>query len=155
MEATINVEALKGNELVAFYNKLTGENVKKFSDRNTGLRRVKAAIAAAKPVEVEAKAKVEATKKDAPSKTFEHGSINRRVRFSASAKAEIKGHRQGTKRATLIKLLGRDKGASMAECEAATGWDYKTCYEGIKLLNTYTGYGLSEDEEGRIRLTLK
>lgn len=72
------------------------------------------------------------------------------------------------KRKTIFEMIQRPQGATFEELQAATGWvtayfqkegktaaeaeqlARKTTYEGIRLLNTYCGYGLKTDAEGRI-----
>jgi hypothetical protein len=79
----------------------------------------------------------------------------RGMRFFFPVADEIKNVRPGTHRATLVELLSTKEGASFEECQAATGWDKKTCYEGIRLLHSYVGYGMTQDAEGRIKLKTK
>lgn len=66
---------------------------------------------------------------------------------------EPKQYRPGTKRAQTIDLLSRPEGATVEEVMEATGWPYATALEGIKLVHTYVGYGLREDDDSRIYLT--
>lgn len=77
----------------------------------------------------------------------------RRKPFDLKPSKQVKEFREGTKRATLIKLL--KKGASFEACMKATGWNHATCYEGIKLLNTKVGFGITESNKGVIRLVTK
>lgn len=81
------------------------------------------------------------------------GPVIDRKPFEFPAMKEIKSHRPGTKRAKTIELLSRKEGASIEEVMDANGWDKPTALEGVKLLHSYLGYGLTEDEEQRIYLT--
>lgn len=58
--------------------------------------------------------------------------------------------RPGTKRKRTFDLLSRPGGATVEEVREATGWNHDQALEGIKLLNIYSGYGLREDDEGRV-----
>jgi hypothetical protein len=104
------------------------------------------------------KAEPKAKAKAAPKPKAEKKVIERKprgMRFFFPVADEIKNVRPGTHRATLVDLLSRKEGASFEECQAATGWDKKTCYEGIRLLHSYVGYGMTQDAEGRIKLKTK
>lgn len=77
----------------------------------------------------------------------------RRKLFNLPVRAHAKPHREGTKRAIIIDMLGRPNGASFEEVQAACGWDQRTTYEGIKLVHVHLGYGMEETaESGKIRL---
>lgn len=156
-----NVETLSLSQLVALYNELTGEKVKKFSDRKSGIRRVQAAMDKAGGIRV-AKAETIATAygaspakvkevaaKARPASTLD-GPARRKLISFPEAKA-IKPHRTGTKRSQIIDLLR--KGATIQQVMDATGWGYKDAYDGIKLLNVYLGHGLEENVNGVITLT--
>lgn len=71
----------------------------------------------------------------------------RGFRFKFMKRDEIKKVKEGSKRAVLLDLLKREGGATFDECMAATGWNRKDCYEGIRLLHYYVGYGLNQDEK--------
>lgn len=73
--------------------------------------------------------------------------------FNRAPKEFAIATRPGTKKALLIDLLSRPEGATFEECREATGWQgYKQLYESIHVLNAVLGYGLTEGEDGRIRL---
>lgn len=83
----------------------------------------------------------------------------RGMRFVFPAGDEIKPVREGTFRAKLVELFSKAPGATFEEAMAATwgskeGMDpevaKKTCYEGIRLLHYYVGYGMKQDADGRI-----
>ncbi len=70
---------------------------------------------------------------------------------------EPKPVREGTHRYTLVQLMSRREGATFEELLAAT-WakekemdpaiQSKTCYEAIRLIHYYTGYGMRQTESG-------
>lgn len=85
--------------------------------------------------------------------------------FPLNDPKEIKSVRANTNRGILVKML--TKGATFEDCLAATNWgekrkDFndekarKACYEAIRLIHTYVGYGMKQDAEtGIIRLITK
>jgi hypothetical protein len=79
------------------------------------------------------------------------GEPQNRKRFDWPPRGEVKKHRVGTKRAKALALLLRPEGATLEEVQETCGWDAANAYEGIKLLHGYLGYGVREDEQGRIR----
>lgn len=153
------IETMSGPELLRTFNELTGQSVKKFSDRKTGIARTIKALEATqnvvggpRPAIVDGAVKVSAPAKAAPSKPSPKASKARRKRLELPARSAQKPHREGTNRAKLVQMLHR--GATIEECMEKTGWDYRNTYEGIRILHTYLGYGLQEDEQGVIRLTV-
>jgi len=76
----------------------------------------------------------------------------RGFRFVFPKKDEIKTAREGSKRAQVVALLSRPEGATLAEIMTETGWDEKNAYEGTRLVHFYLGYGMKQDENGRVRL---
>jgi hypothetical protein len=78
--------------------------------------------------------------------------VQRKVRFNKPARPPIRNYRKGSKRGKLIGLLSRPEGATFNEIMEEIGWEYKVAYENVVLVNTYTGYGLSEGDDGRIRI---
>lgn len=79
-------------------------------------------------------------------------SVKRQVKFNLPARPPLRNYREGTKRHRLIQLLTRPEGATFDEIQEEIGWTYKVAYENVKLLNDYVGFGLSEDDLGRIRI---
>lgn len=73
-------------------------------------------------------------------------------RFVFPALSVIKTAREGSKRALAIRLLTREEGAKFEDIQAATGWNDKDAYEGIRLVHYYVGYGMAQDEDGTIRI---
>lgn len=70
--------------------------------------------------------------------------------FNMAPQADLKKFREGTKRAKVIELMLKDGGSTFAQIMTETGWDDKTAYEGIRLINLYVGYGLKTSEDGHI-----
>lgn len=97
-------------------------------------------------------------KKAAPAPKEKKAGKPRGKRFVFPQAEELKTKvRSGTNRATLIELMSRREGATFEECLAAT-WgknkdmapeiQAKTCYEAIRLVHYYTGYGMRQTETG-------
>jgi len=141
-----SIATLTGPELITLFNELTGEGVKRFSTRAAGIKRTQAAFQLKVGNE---SVKAQTATKAKPKAT---AGVARRKLISFPVKDLIKKHRPGTRRATTVDMLSRKNGATVQEVMDAINWDYKTAYEGIKLLHVYTGYGLQEDANGRIRL---
>lgn len=166
-ETTFTEERLNGMNsmaLVALYNaiarQLGGEHdkpVNRFSDKKTAVDRI---TKVGKLLEVRdqptPRERSPERSRGTPRQEQPRGARKgREMRFVFPVKGEIKGHRADTHRATLIKLLSQDEGATFVECQEATGWDKKTTYEGIRLLHYYVGYGMRQDDAGRIYLRTK
>lgn len=140
------------DDLLDFYNATTGKRTTKFASRAKGLAQVWALIepqlTAPAPATEEAPALVlEEAPTAAPA--AEKAPKERKVRgfrFKFMKRDEIKGVKEGSKRAKLLALLKQEGGATFEECMAETGWNRKDCYEGIRLLHYYVGYGLNQDE---------
>lgn len=130
----VSARELSGPQLAVLYNELTGKTIKKFRDRQTGISKVTPILLSRIAAQV-------------PSQK-----VVRRVRFNFEFYGRVRNYRQNTKRSLLIGVLSRPEGATFAECQDTTGWNYKVCYENIVLLHTYVGFGISEDGDGRIRL---
>lgn len=149
-----DVESLTLRELALVYNELSGSSIKRFGTKSSGVKRVWATVQAENAGPTKKNKDAVPTKKSDPVPTRPGAEgVGRRKALQLSSKSEIKGHRDGTKRATAITLMKRTDGATFDEMMEATGWNYKTCYEGVKLVNTYVGYGLQEDETGRVKIT--
>ena len=142
-------------DLLAFYNERTGKNTTKFASRAKGQMQVWALIeaevaaelVAAEAAKIAAEAAkaaptAETTKAPAEKKTRK----SRGFRFKFCKHGTIKTVKEGSKRYALLQLLKREGGATFEECMAETGWNRKDCYEGIRLLHYYVGYGLNMDE---------
>jgi hypothetical protein len=160
-----DIKQLTGQHLVRFFNQLTGGDIKKFSDRETGLKRTQEAFVAKgesvdyemslssdtdKPDATDSNMKTVNTKntggrkgkKTAKANPSSNGERARKT-FDLPAKAKIKEHREGTARAKAVDVL--KKGATFEALQKATGWkNHRHAYEGIRLLNTHLGYGVKE-----------
>lgn len=135
-------------DLLAFYNERTGKNTTKFASRAKGLAQVWALIEGEVAAEIAAAKAAEAQKageaEEAP--TEKKTRKSRGFRFKFCKRDTIKTVKEGSKRYALLQLLKREGGATFEECMAETGWNRKDCYEGIRLLHYYVGYGLNMDE---------
>ena len=139
-------------DLLAFYNERTGKNTTKFASRAKGQAQVWTLIEAEVTAELEqclaeleaemAAGAVETTEAPAEKKARK----TRGFRFKFCKRDTIKEVKQGSKRFALMQLLKQEGGATFEECMAETGWNRKDCYEGIRLLHYYVGYGLNMDE---------
>jgi hypothetical protein len=89
-----------------------------------------------------------------PDHFFITGAPRSRKEMSWPARGDIREHRKGTKRATVLEMLRRPEGASFEDVKAACGWNDIQAYEGIKLLHGYLGYGI-EEKDGVIRAYTK
>ncbi len=139
------------SDLANVYNELADKPIKKFKDKPTGQRRVLDILRKNGLLESDApkaKAKPAKAKKAAAAKSS--GTGTRRTDFNLEGAEEVRAYREGTKRAQVIDMLR--KGATIEEVQDAIGWDSRTAREGIKLINTYVGFGLAEDEDGVITL---
>lgn len=160
----VNIEELTTSELVSIHNlasqNMGGGRVNRFSDKATALKRTRAKLLEfIEFLENGDEAEPEKAKKTPSPK--KGGRKKRGMRFVFPKTDEVKKTREGTNRAKLIELLSREKGASFEECMAATWGPRKdmseeqkvtTTYEGIRLLHYYVGYGMRQDEAGRIYL---
>lgn len=135
-------------DLLAFYNERTGKNTTKFASRAKGQMQVWALIEAEVAAELAA---IEAAKV-APAASEEAAPAEKKARkargfrFKFCKRDTIKEVKEGSKRFALLQLLKQEGGATFEECMAETGWNRKDCYEGIRLLHYYVGYGLNMDE---------
>lgn len=139
-----DLAAVSTADLLAFFNETTGKATKKFASRAKAEAQVWGLIAGAVEEELraeeqaaEAAPAVEAEKKDRKTRGF---------RFKFCRCETIKSVKEGSKRHKLLQLLKSEGGATFEECMAETGWNRKDCYEGIRLLHYYVGYGLNMDE---------
>lgn len=66
-------------------------------------------------------------------------------------KTRQKFPKRAGRRDITLALLRRPEGATIQEVMSACGWDRKTAMDGIRLLHVHMGWGLTHDEEGRIR----
>lgn len=149
---------LGGPELVKLHNQINpNAPTKRFADKQSAVKRVWAALGgdvAAAPVKPEKKA--DAPKPEKPVKTPKAPKARkkREMRFVYPPLDEIREvKRGGSHRATLLKMMSREQGATFGQLMAATWGRHedmteevqkKTTYEGIRLCHTYVGYGLRQ-----------
>lgn len=175
------LDQMTGTELVSLFRLVKsnlGEEVRttRFPDSKTAIKRTWAALEAYDQANDESlgsdtvtlteadkqqvKAEAEDRKAAAP-KAEPKARKPRGMRFVFPVGDEIKPVREGTFRAKLVELFSTGKGATFDEALAATwgskeGMDpevaKKTCYEGIRLLHYYVGYGMKQDADGRITI---
>lgn len=88
--------------------------------------------------------------KAAPAPAPVAAKTTRKMNFNFPCEGKVKSPRETSKRAKVLELLSRPQGASHEEVMKAVGWDRITAYEGIRLLSKHNGYGLREDDKGRI-----
>lgn len=155
---TSNLNDMSGPELVAYFNQITGESVKRFATRDAGIKRITAALAAMPPEELASEEDSTAVDKPTPGKAAktprkEGAPKVRRAKFDFWPDETPKQTRPGTKRDRLLGMLRQKNGATIEEVMAEIGWCYRDAVDGIRLIHVYVGYGLSEDDNGRIRAT--
>ena len=124
------LETLPTNEILAAYNKVTGKATTKFNTRSKGIAQTIKALASIAP----------GRGKNPPTKPT--GRKKSGMTFRMAPKTRQRATRNGTHRAKVLGMLKRDKGAKFTEVQEATGWNTKQAYEGIRLLNVYSGHGL-------------
>lgn len=132
-------------DLLAFYNERTGKNTTKFASRAKGQMQVWALIEAEVAAELAAIEAAKAASEEA-APVEKKARKSRGFRFKFCKRDTIKEVKEGSKRFALLQLLKQEGGATFEECMAETGWNRKDCYEGIRLLYYYVGYGLNMDE---------
>lgn len=140
------LEKKSTKELVEIYNSLSPPKpVKKFKTHATGVRRVLAQIVYLKGQERKAVAEEAARNAPPPPKPRPQGG-SYRLPFTGP----IKPPRIGTKRERLVELL--TAGITFQGVRDEFGWTRKMAYETIRFLHSQHGYGLTQDNEGTIRL---
>ena len=156
----VTAEALvgkSGSELVGLYNVKAKElglpEVKRFSDMKAALKRTSAIYAGEVKPKVEKAGQPAVKKKVAKGKGVKVAAADakerkvRGMRFVFPTEKEIKPVREGSKRHMALELLSRPEGATFEQVMKKTGWDRKDCYEGVRLLHYYSGYGMSHNLE--------
>lgn len=68
--------------------------------------------------------------------------------FDLPARSQPRTFREGTRRADLIAMLF--SGATFEQVQDSFGWTYRNTHNQIRLLHVYHGFGVREDDEGRI-----
>lgn len=164
-----DLNAVSTADLLAFYNDATGKSTSKFASRVKGLTQAWALIEPMlnsmpdQPSE-EAREKLTTAMEEAnkvfeelpfkpqeeapaPAPSAKKEGKTRGFRFKFQKRDEIKSVKAGSKRAALLAALQAPGGATFEECMAVTGWNRKDCYEAIRLLHYYVGYGLNQDDQ--------
>jgi hypothetical protein len=141
----MDLQAMSTGDLLALFNKTTGQSVKRFADRKTALKRVQEALA--NPVKSKS-----VVKRLEVQKAGRAGTGTRRRGFNFPLiKGGAKEIRPETNRATLVGMLR--KGASFEACVEKAGFkDERNTYQAIRLLHTYCGFGLTQGDNGVIHL---
>lgn len=147
------------SELCKVYNaaapKVGGTPTKKFSDKVSGVKRTWAVLTKIEPEDVTPAPQPKAAPQPQPK--VKAAGKPRGKRFVFPQGEELKKVREGTHRATLVELMSRREGATFDECLAATWGKHKdmlpeiqekTCYEAIRLIHYYSGYGMRQTETG-------
>lgn len=151
---------LPTGRLLEIYNELTGRQTKKFSSRTAGVEQTWKAIVSGLEngslgVGGETERAVDEALEDSgvdghrfDEAPEEPKRRTRRVRFDCQPLAEQRPPREGTKRGIVHSLL--QSGATVEEVMEATGWSSRYAREAIRLLHSMHGYGLRQDEDGRV-----
>jgi len=141
------------NRLVEIWNSFAGvapfdglKPVKKFTDRSTAVTRIWQAIQKLAPAAQEgapdAPEAVPATQKASPQKKAPKTKKGANVsKAKAAKKAPASAPRSGTKKAKVLELIRRDKGATNEEIQKATGWQPHT----VRGFLSIAGKGLKID----------
>lgn len=145
------VRALTGPQLVSYWNEQNPDKpVKRFASRQAGIKRVlnlqmQVASAASAP-EVE-KQVTPKPKKAKPSKRLPDGRM-RRVSYPYSG-----AHKEpaiGSARHMTVVAL--EDGTTLVELMQLTGWNQRNLMDALRLIHVKLGYGITEDEDGNMKL---
>lgn len=152
-----DLEQFDTHTLLSTFNRETKRETKKFASRSKGVEQlwkvIQSKTADGKPPAAKKEVKKDSVKKS-PSKKADS---NCRFLFNFSADDKIKPHREGSKgRATVVRMLSEDEGATFEEIRKATGWSEKDAYEGIRLVHYALGWGMKTNPEtGKITIFRK
>ncbi len=145
------------SDLLALYNEITGEEVKKFADRATAERRTWKVVGQLAPGEniwngekkpkekkvAEPKAKKAAAEPKPKKAKVVKEKSKRVMRFCFAPQKTITTLRPTSKRAKVLELLSRKRGALFSEIkEAFPEWTAKDVYEAIRLVHFTNGIGM-------------
>ncbi len=129
---------LPTNRLVGIFNSLPGvTQVKKFTNRTVGIKRLAAAFGLELPVETinlavaKEGAAPKASKKRASSKKSKPA---KKAKKAAGTRAKAVGTHKDAKKAEVIRLLGLTNGASLEKIMETTGWQAHTVRGFISIL---------------------
>ncbi|HEX8340344.1 MAG TPA: hypothetical protein VF624_05495 [Tepidisphaeraceae bacterium] len=147
------IESLSGKELVATYNRLTGEDVKRFANHATGVKRVLAAYKAqgekpaAKPApKPESKPAPETQPAAAPKPAAAAPAVE-----TPAPAAGNKAPRPGSKRAELLEALRGPAGITIEQMIERFGWKKQDCADALRLLKVKNGAAVVRGEDGVLR----
>lgn len=155
--ATKYLDQMSGPELLSLHN-LVASNLgkggtKRFSDNEAARRRTWAILQEYDQANDETLGQdtpaPAPTPTPAPAPTTPKAKVERKkrgMRFVFPAESEQKPVREDSARGKALAVLTRKGGGTFAEVQAATGWNEKQAYEGIRLLHYYSGYGLAQEE---------
>lgn len=173
--ADLFLDQLTGPQLVELHNLVRSNlglsTTKRFADTKTAIKRTWSALEQYDQANDESLGKGQVELSEADKRQVKDEAESRQgekkprklrgMRFVFPAGDEIKPVRPGTHRAKLVELFSTKPGATFDEALAAT-WGAKkdmdpevakkTCYEGIRLLHYYVGYGMKQDADGRITI---
>jgi len=138
-------------ELVELYNEnaanLGEKPVKKFSDKKTAIRRTTEIIARRKGGAQEPAAPTSPEEPKAQRKS--RADFNLEPGEQRTIRAPQEGKKPSKRYQVLLML---ERGTTIEEVMEAIGWDRRTAYDGIRLINKYSGRALVQDENGVITL---
>ncbi len=147
----IEIESLSGKELVATFNRLTGEAVKKFANHATGVRRVLAALdkAQAEKPAVEAAPEPKSKPAAATKATAAPPPVEAAPAVETPATvADDKAPRPGSKRERLLVELRKPAGLTLEQMAAMFEWKPNDCRDALRLLRTKNGINAIKSENG-------
>lgn len=143
-----------GPELVAIYNAIPGVSpVKRFTNRETGVRRILKTLASS-PSTIVATVDVEpaATVEEQPAKEkSSRGPSATPGQYDLPRKDIIRAHRENSGRGRLIDALKEGRSWSQLR-EQFTQWTDAQLHKTIRMLNWYLGYAVKTDEAGVITI---
>lgn len=135
----VRLDDFSGPELAILYKELTGKTIKRFHNKEEGIRRLR-------PIVADTILKLERSRKS----IGQTPRRRKRKKWNFPPRQTIQGYRQGTKRAKLIEMLL--KGATFEECQEMLGTYYKLCYCCIYQLHNHLGFGIRENDDGVIQI---
>jgi hypothetical protein len=142
------VETLSSIQLAALFREITGRTYAKTREMKKA-----EAVQLVQALLTRVSAGEKPPLNPAPPRTGLGGvSIKRTKKYALQFKGPVRPPKAGTKRAILVDVLSRPEGATIEECMMAIGNDQQTCDSNIRNLHVFCGYGIREDEDGRIHL---
>ena len=154
IKSTGKLETKSMSELVEIYNKHSEKKIKKFRDKETAIRRTLFVLSStnkSSSIDFSNQRRVSEERTNEILNNLQSNKKSRRQPFEKPRKTIIKKLQKGTKREMLLCLL-EGSGSTLEEVMVEIGWDRSTALEGIRLMHTFVGYGLTESEDGRIKV---